>query len=84
MKNYLTKEYLESLVVKTEYHRLTQSLTVCVLTLKNGFEVLGQSAVADPNNYNQEIGENIAYEDAFGKIWQLEGYFLKTKISKNQ
>ncbi|MDP8080238.1 Gp49 family protein [Phocoenobacter skyensis] len=81
MKNHLTKEYLETLIIKAEYHRLTKSLTVCVLTLQNGFEVLGQSAVADPNNYNKEIGEKIAYENAFNKIWELEGYMLKTKLS---
>lgn len=81
MTNKVTKEQLDALIVKTEYHRLTATMTVCVLTLKNGFEVLGQSACVDPANFNQEIGENIAFEDAFEKLWMLEGYLLKNKLA---
>jgi len=53
---------------------------VCVLTLKNGFTVTGESACASPENYNQEIGEKIAKENAVDKIWPLEGYLLKQKL----
>lgn len=81
MVNKVTKEQLEELVVKAEYHRLTQCLTVCVLTLKNGFELLGQSACVDPNNYDRTIGEQVAYQDAFEQLWKLEGYLLKNKLA---
>ena len=54
-----------------------QCLTFCVLTLKNGFTVTGQSACADPNNYNEEIGQRIAREDAVKKIWPLLGFGLR-------
>ena len=49
-------------------------LTICVLTLQNGFTVTGESACASPENYNQTVGETIAYENAVEKIWPLEGY----------
>ncbi|WP_223251318.1 Gp49 family protein [Pasteurella multocida] len=80
MENRVTKEHLESIIVDKKFHRLTETLTVCVLTLRNGFTVTGESACVDPASYNQEIGENIAYENAFEKLWQLEGYMLKTKL----
>lgn len=80
MEKRVTKEHLESIIVDKKFHRLTDVLTVCVLTLRNGFTVTGESACVDPASYNQEIGESIAYENAFEKLWQLEGYMLKTKL----
>lgn len=59
-------------------------LTFCVLELKNGFTVTGESACAHPSNYNKEVGERIARENAEKKIWPLLGYELKSKIHKNQ
>lgn len=57
-----------------------QTLTFCVLTLENGFTVTGESACVSPENFNEEIGKKIAYENARNKIWQLEGYLLKEKL----
>lgn len=76
----VTPQHIESIIVSTEYHRLTATLTVAVLTLANGFTVTGESACAAPENYNQEIGERLAFDDAKRKIWPLEGYMLKTRI----
>jgi hypothetical protein len=59
-----------------------EQLTFCVLVLKNGFTPTGQSACADPTNYQKDIGERIARADALKKIWPLLGYELKTKLSK--
>lgn len=59
-------------------------LTICVLTLQNGFTVVGESACASPENYNKGIGERLAYGDAKGKIWPLMGYALKEKLAQAQ
>ena len=56
-------------------------LTFCVLVLKNGFTVTGESACASPENFNAEIGRKIAREHAIEKIWPLLGYELRTKLS---
>lgn len=56
-------------------------LTFCVLVLKNGFTVTGESACASPENYNEEVGRKIAYENARNKIWPLEGYVLRNKLT---
>lgn len=58
------------------------TLTICVLTLRNGFTVTGESACADPANFNQEIGRKIARENARDKIWALEGYALRCRMSE--
>ncbi len=56
-------------------------LTFCVLVLRNGFTVTGESACASPENFDAEIGRKIARENAVNKIWMLEGYLLKEKLS---
>ena len=56
-------------------------LTFCVLVLKNGFTVTGESACASPENFNKEIGQKIARQNAVEKIWPLLGYLLKEKLS---
>ena len=55
-------------------------LTFCVLVLRNGFTVTGESACASPENYNAEIGRRIARENAVAKIWPLMGYELKQRL----
>jgi hypothetical protein len=56
-------------------------LTICVLTLRNGFTILGKSACASPANFSQEIGEKVAREDAIRQIWPLLGYELRSKLN---
>lgn len=56
-------------------------LTFCVLVMRNGFTVTGESAVASPENFRPEIGQRIARENAIAKIWPLMGYELKSKLA---
>jgi hypothetical protein len=69
----VTKEHLENLIAKKEFLS-NGRITICMLTLHNGFEVVGISGVLDQENYQQNIGEQVAYDDAFKKLWSLEGY----------
>lgn len=55
-------------------------LTMCVITLMNGFTVTGESACASPENFDQEIGNKIALDNAKQKIWALEGYLLRQRL----
>lgn len=57
-------------------------LTICVLVLRNGFTVTGESACASPQNFDAELGRKIARQHALEKIWPLEGYLLKEQLSK--
>ena len=56
-------------------------LTFCVLVLKNGFTVTGESACASPENFDAEIGRNIARQNAVSKVWPLMGYELRSKLA---
>lgn len=77
----ITPERLEEVIDSEQYHVFGDTcLTVCVLTLKNGFTVTGESACASPENFDAEIGRSIARRNAKDKIWSLEGYLLKQKL----
>lgn len=56
-------------------------LTFCVLVLRNGVTVTGESACASPENFNAEIGRRIARENAVSKVWPLLGFRLRDKLS---
>ncbi len=56
-------------------------LTFCVLVLRNGYTVTGESACASPENFDAEIGRKIARENAINNIWPLMGYELRSKLA---
>jgi len=55
-------------------------VTICFIILENGFKVEGVSACVDPANYDESKGRECAYENAFNKIWELEGYMLRQSL----
>jgi hypothetical protein len=57
-------------------------LTFCVLVLQNGFTVTGESACASPENFDAEIGRNVARQNAVQKIWPLMGYQLRDELHR--
>lgn len=79
----LNPDMIDAAIVSEQYHVFPgTTLTVCALTLRNGFIVTGESAAASPANFDQAIGRKIARENARNKIWQLEGYLLREKLSQ--
>lgn len=67
-----------------EYKAVDSSLdllTFCVLVLRNGFTVTGESACASPQNFDAELGRKIARQNAVAKIWPLMGYELRSKLA---
>lgn len=56
-------------------------MTLCLITLANGYIVLGKSTPADPENFNEQLGRQFAYEDAMRQIWPLEAYLLREAMS---
>jgi len=61
-------------------HEGLNLLTFCVLVLRNGFTVTGESACASPENFDAELGRKIARQNAVAKIWPLMGYEVKTQV----
>lgn len=56
-------------------------LTFCVLRLRNGFTVTGESACASPENFDAALGQKIARQKAVEKIWPLLGFRLRDKLA---
>ena len=56
-------------------------LTFCVLVLRNGFTVVGESACASPENFDAEVGQRAALAAAKNKMWPLLGYALKERLA---
>lgn len=80
----VTPERLDEVILTSEYHVFPGScLTVCCITLENGFTVTGESACASPENFDAELGRKIAFTNAKNKIWALEGYLLKQTLFEN-
>lgn len=80
LPNKLTMGDILDTVMRADYYRLGDSTTtICRLTLRNGFSVIGQSACIDPLEFNKSIGEKVAWDNALEKIWELEGYLLQQR-----
>lgn len=78
----LTPDLIDSVIQSAQYHVFEgTTLTVCCLTLANGTAVTGESACASPQNFDAELGQKIAYQNARDKIWALEGYLLRHRIA---
>lgn len=78
----LTPDLIDACIHSEQYHVFPgTTLTVCALTLRNGYIVTGESAAASPQNFDAAIGRKIARENARNKIWGLEGYLLRERLS---
>ena len=77
----LTKEFLESEIGNVEYVRIGEKTTHCTITTKSGFTFTGESACVDPNNFDRELGEKFAYEQAFEKMWMPYGFWLHKALA---
>ena len=81
----LTPQLIDDTIVSEAYYVFPgTTLTVCALTLRNGFQVVGESAAASPANFDEAIGYKIARDNARSKIWALEGYLLRTRLHEGR
>ncbi|MFA7308405.1 MAG: Gp49 family protein [Hyphomicrobium sp.] len=78
----LTPADIDASIVGENYHVFPgTTLTICMLTLRNGYHVTGEAAAASPENFDAAIGKKIARDNARNKIWALEGYLLRSKLA---
>ncbi|AVN22492.1 hypothetical protein APC42_17725 [Acinetobacter pittii] len=81
----LAPNNIDAKIKSEEFHLLPHNITVCILVLENGYKVTGLNhASVSPENFDAEMGRNLAYQDARRKIWELEGYLLKEKLYQAQ
>ena len=69
--------------VDIEKHDPRSLLTFCVLVMRNGFTVTGESACASPGNFDAEIGRKIARQNAINKVWPLLGFRLRDQLAQS-
>lgn len=84
MVKTVTKEQIQEIMENSEFevfHKVFDKQCLVVAKLPNGFTVVGESACVDPNNYDEEIGFNLAKSRIENKIWELEGYKLQNTLS---
>jgi hypothetical protein len=78
----LNPAMIDAAIAGEDYHVFPgTTMTVCAIKLRNGYLVTGESAAASPENFNAELGRKIARDNARNKIWALEGYLLREKLS---
>ncbi len=65
-------------------HESLNVFTICVVTMKNGFTVIGKTAPADPANFDVALGRKFAREDAIRQLWPLMGYALRDKLHEGR
>jgi hypothetical protein len=78
----LTPAHIDRTIAGEDYYVFPgTTVTVCALTLRNGYVVVAHSASASPENFDAAIGRRIARDRARDQIWQLEGYLLREKLA---
>ena len=79
----VTSEYIQKRIKSVDYIRIPDTtVTICHIVLANGFSVRGESACVSTHTFEESVGRKIAYDNAFDKIWQLEGYLLAEDLFK--
>lgn len=78
----VTEQSIKDKIKHVDYMWHDEIMTVCFITMANGFIVHGVSAPASASNFDPEVGKRYAYDNAFKQLWQLEGYLLREKLSQ--
>lgn len=79
-RNVTEQEIDDSIVTERYWQPARTAVTVCLLTLDNGFHVSGFSAAVSYANFDAELGRLLARENATAKIWELLGFRLADKL----
>lgn len=80
----VTEESIKAKIARVDYFNINLSGTLCIITMTNGWTSTGFSAPADLRNYDPEVGQRYAYDNAFKPLWQLEGYLLRETLAKEE
>ena len=79
----ITPDHIDQLLSKAQvgfWQPDGTTLTICVIQLPNGFCVTGENSCVSPENWQSDLGQKLAFEKARGKVWELEGYRLKSEL----
>jgi formylmethanofuran dehydrogenase subunit C len=78
----LSPEQIDQTIVDEAYYIFPNTtVTVCCLTLRNGFKVIGKSAAANTANFNEEIGRKVRTSKRTGTDLGTGGVFVEGAAS---
>jgi len=80
----LTPADIDAAIVGERYQTFPDTtVTVALLTLRNGAHVVGYNYGAiDPTRQDWDEGKAAARAMAVEKIWELEGYLLRKRLNE--
>lgn len=82
-KSSVTLHDINNEIVREQYYVFPgTTVTVCCLTLRNGFHVTGNGACIDPNMFDEEKGRALALCEAKNKMWPLLAFRLKDSMTE--
>jgi hypothetical protein len=73
-------EFVGKHVSHVRFFKLSPKKTVCLLTFKNGFDVIGYSGCINPDHYRRDIGSKYALKTAVDKASELIAYQEQNKL----
>lgn len=77
----VTPQDVKDAFVSCDYYVFPGTMTtVALATMANGFRIVGQSACADPANFNEQIGRELALKDCERQVWAFLGYGLRQRL----
>jgi len=80
-RHLITPEEIDAVIIREDYYQFPGTMvTVCILELRNGAIVVGDSSTASPEELDPDVGRKLSRVNARGKIWALEGYLLREKL----
>ena len=80
----VTNDIIDGLIQTVDYMKVGEKTTICLITLRNGFEIIGHAGCVTKEHYDKDIGESLSYARARAKIWELEGYILQYKLNQGE
>lgn len=77
----LTPSYIESLVVKEDYHHFPDTrVTVCCVTTVNDHDFVGVAICAEKRRFDLEKGKQVARNKVRQHIAEAERYLLRQRL----
>ena len=83
IENEIVNEYYRNAgsAVKAPEGSPLYNVTLCFLQLRNGFVIIGKSACVVAANFNEDIGRQLAREDAVKQVWPFLGSRLADTLT---
>lgn len=77
----ITPEMVENSIKDIEFIERANKLTICIITLKNNFMVIGEAGAVRPELHDPILGQKYSKQRAMDKVWFYLGVCLQQEIN---